>query len=93
MKPGVESIGVAETAKVAPGAEERVLDRVARELGVPEDQPSGGVEPRDGQIDERGEGVMIASPCPFDETSLVHVFRLGCGTAVVVVLDKVWRGC
>ena len=83
MKPGVEPVRVAQARKIAPGANERVLDRVARELGVPDDEPSGGVQPRDGQVDERGEGVMIASPCPLDETSLVHV-RLGCGTTCVI---------
>ena len=86
MKPGVESIRVAQARKVAPGADERVLDRVARELGVPEDQPGGGVQPRDGQVDERGEGVMIASPGPLDETSLVHVFA----SAMAPLVFAVW---
>ena len=91
VQPGVETIRVAQARKVAPGADERVLDRVPCEFGVPDDQPGDRVQPHDGQVDERGEGVMIASPGPLDETSLVHV-RLCFGTAFVVVLHTLWRG-
>ena len=73
MQPGVEPIRVAQTREIAPGADEGLLDRVARELRVPEDEAGRRVQPRDGQVDEHAEGVMIASPCPDDETSLVHV--------------------
>ena len=73
MEPRVEPVRVAETREVAPGSDERLLDRIARELWVPEDESGGRVQPRDGQVDEHGEGVMIASPGPDDETSLVHV--------------------
>jgi hypothetical protein len=62
---------------VLPGADVRVLDRIACKLRVPGDQASDGVQPHECQVDERGEGVMIASPSPLDETSLVHV-RLEC---------------
>ena len=68
MEPGVEPVRVAQAREVAPGADERLLDRIARELRVPEDEAGGRVQPRDGQVDERGEGVMIASPRPLDET-------------------------
>ena len=73
MEPGVEPVRVAKAREVAPGADERLLDRIARELRVPEDESGGRVQPRDGQVDERGEGVMIAPPRSDDETSLVHV--------------------
>ncbi len=72
MQPGVEPIRVAETRQVAPGADECLLDRVARELPVPEDQAGGRVQPREVDVDERGEGVMLAPPRSFDESSLVH---------------------
>ena len=85
MEPGIEPVGVAQARQVSPCPEERLLDRVARELRVPEDEPGRRVQPREGQVDERGEGVMIALPRSLDETSLVHG-RLGCGTAPVVVL-------
>jgi hypothetical protein len=62
-----------------------LLDRVSREIGVPEDQSGRRVQPRDGQVDEHGEGGGIALPCSLDETSLVHG-RLGWGTASLVVL-------
>jgi hypothetical protein len=72
MEPGIETIGVAQTAKVPPGSKVSVLDRVARELWVPEDEAGDGLQPRDGPVDEDGEGVMIAPACPFDEFPLVH---------------------
>ena len=71
-QPGVELVGVAKRWQVSPGADETILDRVARELRVPEDQASCRVQPRDGRAGERGEGVMIATLCSFDEVSLVH---------------------
>ena len=72
MEPGVESVGIAETRQVAPRSDECLLDRVARELRVPEDQAGGRVQPREVDVDERGEGVMLAPPRSFDESSLVH---------------------
>ena len=65
-------IRVAQARKVSPGSDVRLLDRVARELRVPEDEAGDGLQPRDGRADERGEGVMIAPACPFDEIPLVH---------------------
>ena len=62
VEPRVEPVRVAEAREVAPGSDERLLDRIARELRVPEDESGGRVQPRDGQVDERGEGVMIAPP-------------------------------
>ena len=52
--------------------DERLLDRVARELRVVEDQSGRRVQARDVPADEHGEGVMIASSGPLDENSLVH---------------------
>ncbi len=69
---GVELLGVAKCRQVPPGADETILDRVARELRVPEDQTGRRVQPRDGRAGERSEGVMIALLCPFDEVSLVR---------------------
>ena len=40
--------GSRNRGQVPPGTDEGVLDRVSRELAVPEDQPSGRVQPRDG---------------------------------------------
>jgi hypothetical protein len=90
MKPGVEPSGIAQTRQIAPGLDQGLLDRVSRELAIPEDESGNRVQPRDGRVDELREGVMIARPRSLDETSLVHG-RLGCGTAVMVVLDSLWR--
>jgi hypothetical protein len=72
VDPGVEPVRVAQTRQVAPGADESLLDRVARELRVAEDQAGCRVQPREVHVDERGEGVMLASPRSFDQASLVH---------------------
>jgi hypothetical protein len=50
----------------------RLLDRVARELRVPQDQPGGRVQSREVPTDEHAEGLVIAPACPLDETGLVH---------------------
>ena len=50
----------------------RLLDRVARQLRVPEDQPGGGVQSREARADENAEGLVVALGCPLDETRLVH---------------------
>ncbi len=38
MEPGVEPIGVTQTPEVAPGSDQCLLDRVAGQLRVPEDE-------------------------------------------------------
>ena len=72
MQPGVELVRVTKPGQVAPGADERLLDGIARELAVAEDQAGGRVQPREPGIDERSEGVVIAPLCPLDVDSLVH---------------------
>ena len=67
-----EAIRIAKRRKVPPGAQEALLDRVSRELVVPEDQAGRRVQPRDEQAGKHGEGVAIASLCSLDELSLVH---------------------
>ena len=47
MQPGLEAIWIAKGWQAAPGREEPVLDRVPRELVVPEDQAGCRVQPRD----------------------------------------------
>ena len=72
MQPGVEPVRVAKPGQVPPSLDQRLLDRVARELRVPEDESGRRVQPRERRVDELGEGVMIALPRPFHECSLVH---------------------
>lgn len=71
-KPGFEPIGIPKLREVPPGPDERLLDRVACELRVPKDEASDLVQPHDGRARELGKGVMIASPRPLDDPSLVH---------------------
>ena len=49
VQPAVEPVRIAQSGQVAPGADGGFLDRVARELRVPEDQPGGGIQPREAQ--------------------------------------------
>src|SRR3954447_8830236 len=72
VEPSVKSMRITETTQVPPGADECLLDRVARELRVSKDQSGCRVQPREGRVDESGEGVMIAPLRAFDELSLVH---------------------
>jgi len=72
VEPGVEPVRVAQPGQVTPGSNEGVLDRVSRELAVPQDQSSGCVQPSEGSAGDRGEGVMIAPSRSLDETTLVH---------------------
>jgi hypothetical protein len=90
MEPGIEPLGVTQPLEVAPGSDKRLLDRIAGQLRVPEDEAGGPVQPRAGIAGKRGEGVMIAATRSLDETSLVHG-RLWVRHATVVVLDRVWR--
>ena len=45
MEPGVEPLGITKSRQVTPGSHQGVLDRIARELAVPEDQARGRVQP------------------------------------------------
>ena len=85
MQPGIEAVGVPKAREVPPGSDQPILDRVACKLGVPEDESGGSVQPHDGRASKLREGVMIASPRPLHEPSLVHG-RLASGTAGPVAL-------
>ena len=74
-----EAIRIAQRREVPPGFEEPLLDRVSRELVVPEDQSGRRVQPRDEHAGKHGKGVAIASLCSLDELSLVHVDPFGDG--------------
>jgi hypothetical protein len=79
MQPGVEAIRITKPGQIAPGTDQALLDRILGQVGVAKDQPRGCVQPPKSAIDEHGKGVMIASPRPLDELSLIHD-RLACGT-------------
>lgn len=71
-EPTLEPIRIAKGWQAPPRADEPILDRVSREIVVPEDQSGSSVQPRDEHADKHGKGVMIASLRSFDEFSLVH---------------------
>jgi hypothetical protein len=67
MEPGVESIAVAETAKIAPGADEGVLDGILCGIPIAEDPPRDRVQAVVCGGREVIEGLVIASLCALDE--------------------------
>ena len=71
VQPGVEPVRFPKLRKIPPGSDQRLLDRVACELRVPEDEAGGLFQPHDGHAGKLREGVMIASPGSLDELSLV----------------------
>jgi hypothetical protein len=81
VEPGLEPVRITQCGQVPPGSKVSILDRVARELRVAEDQSGRRVQPRNGRADEHRKGVMIASLRSLDETTLVHGC-LGFGTTV-----------
>ena len=60
VEPGVEAVRVAQRGQVTPGSDERLLDGVLGLVGVPEDEPGGGIQAGDRGACQLGEGVMIA---------------------------------
>ena len=85
VKPGIEPVRITKSGQVEPRSDQPILDRVACELGVPEDEAGRTVQPHDGGAGELGEGVVIAFPRSLDEPSLVHG-RLGCHCDRMVAL-------
>ena len=88
VEPGPEPVRVAQPGQVPPGSDHRILDGVARELRVPEDEPGSRIQAREGGVHERDEGVMIASLRSLDESSLVHGHPFG-GVTRLVALTRV----
>jgi hypothetical protein len=82
-EPGFEPIGISKLREIPPSSDQRLLDRVACELGVPKDEAGGFVQPHDRRASELREGVMVASTCPLDELSLVHRRLTLIGTTVI----------
>ena len=70
MQPRLESIDVAQSREVAPGANERFLDGVPGQVRIVQDQSCGGVEPGNRRGRQRGEGVVIASSSLLDQFPL-----------------------
>ena len=71
-QPTLESIRIAKGWETAPRTDEAILDRVPREIVVPEHEPGSRIQPRDEHPGKQREGVMIAPLRSLDEFSLVH---------------------
>src|SRR4029078_6565241 len=73
--PGVEVVRIAESAKVAPGGDQRLPGCVGRALRVTGEKTGDGVEPVDPETSQLRERLVIARLRPFDE--LPHTGPLG----------------
>jgi hypothetical protein len=89
VEPGVETLRIAQSRQVAPGPDERLLDRIARELTVAEDQAGGRVQSCCSCPHEHRERVAIAPTCAFHERPLVHGPSLRGATRIAAL---VWYG-
>jgi hypothetical protein len=67
MQPSVESIAVAQTAQVAPGPDERVLDGILRGIPIAQDPPRDRVQAVVCGGHEVIKGLVIAPLCALDE--------------------------
>ena len=67
MEPGVEGVGVAQTPEVAPGLDERVLNRILRRIPVAQDPPRDRVQAVVCGGREGIECLVVAPLCAFDE--------------------------
>ncbi len=67
MEPDLETLRVAQLRKLAPCEEECLLYGVLRPLDVPKDSVRDRVAPVTVEVDELGEGDLVAVPGPFDQ--------------------------
>ncbi len=71
MQPGSEPLQLTEPGQISPCPRQCLLDSVAGEFRVPEDEADASVESDQGVTDEHGRRVMIASPCSHDQLLLL----------------------
>ena len=69
VQPELEALGIAQPRELAPGKDERLLDGVLCPLDVPEDPVRDRVAAITIEVDELGEGALVALPSTLDRTS------------------------
>ena len=67
MEPDLETLRVTQPRELAPGEEECLLDGVLGPLGVPKDSVRDRVAPVSVQVDQLGEGDLVARSRQFDQ--------------------------
>ena len=72
VQPRLEAVWVTQAREVAPRTQVRVLDCVARQLVVAQDQPGDGLESGDRRVHQCGERVVITPSRSLDKIPLVH---------------------
>ena len=72
VEPSTQLVRVPKPAQVLPCPKRRLLDSIARELRVAEDQSGRCVESREMPADKRAEGLMVTLACPLEESPLFH---------------------
>ena len=76
MEPRVEPVGIPESGKVAPRADQRLLHRVLREVLVAQDRVRPAVEPPDRTTREQREALMVTLAGPLHAGPLVDRARV-----------------
>ena len=67
MEPDLEALRVTQPRKLTPGKEECLLDGVLGPLDIAKDPVRDGVAAVTVEVDERGEGVVVACPRSLDQ--------------------------
>ena len=67
MEPDLEAIRISQPGELAPGEEACLLDGVLRPLDIAKDPVRDGVAAVAVEVEERGEGVMVALARLFDQ--------------------------
>ena len=70
MEPGLEALGLPQRRQVTPRTQERLLRGVLGAVVITKDAKGQPIAPVDLGLDERREGVAIASARPFHEVDL-----------------------
>jgi hypothetical protein len=75
MKPGVETLGLTEPRKLAPGRDERLLHGVIGQVGVTQDPIRDGEEPICRAASEGGERLLVPGSSRQDERPIHAAVR------------------
>jgi hypothetical protein len=85
IQPAVEALRIPQAPEVDPGANERILHGIARELAVSEDEPGRGVQAVDGRAGEDRERVVVAALRARHQVSLHAAHLLVVATPMVAL--------
>ena len=83
MEPGIEPVRVAESGQVAPGDDERLLQRILRSIDVAQDPVAEREQAAEPSADQVGERLAVAVSCRFDEIVIHSVPILDVAATII----------